>query len=125
MGTEMNRREFVVAGALAGASLAAPTTLAGAPAVHVRRARPVVIASANGNASRDADGKTCVVKAFELMTQGGVLAPCLEPIIGVAELVGRAGEGDALPVRGGLKVPSLHLRAANEREPSAEGEEPR
>ena len=35
-----------------------------------RSARPVVIASANGNLSRDADGLTCVAKAFKLLTAG-------------------------------------------------------
>ena len=86
MGAEMNRREFVVAGALAGAGLASPATLAGAPAVHVRRARPIVIASANGNASRDADGKTCVVKAFEMMTSGTDVLESLIAGVNIVEL---------------------------------------
>ena len=78
MKPDLNRREFVVASAFAGASLAAPRTLAGAPAIHIRQSQPVVIASANGNDSRGADGKTCVAKAFEMMTGGSdVLDACI------------------------------------------------
>src|SRR5690606_29335332 len=49
MSDSLNRRDFVVTSALAGAGLAFPARLRGhPPAVHTRRARPVVIASANG-----------------------------------------------------------------------------
>src|SRR5690606_5105865 len=91
---DISRRDFVVAGALAGVGLSKPatalaapqTTLAGTPAVHVRRARPVVIASANGNASRDEDGKTCVVKAFEMITQGRDVLESLIAGVNIVEL---------------------------------------
>jgi N4-(beta-N-acetylglucosaminyl)-L-asparaginase len=72
MSDALNRREFVATGAAASAALAFPENLFGQPPA-VRRttpATPVVIGSANGNASRDAAGKVSVQKAFELMTQG-------------------------------------------------------
>jgi N4-(beta-N-acetylglucosaminyl)-L-asparaginase len=86
MKPEMNRREFVVAGAFASAALTAPGTLAGAPAVHIRRARPVVIASANGNRSRDADGKTCVARAFDMITGGSDVLDALIAGVNIVEL---------------------------------------
>jgi N4-(beta-N-acetylglucosaminyl)-L-asparaginase len=83
----IDRRDFLATGALAGASLAFPDCLAGAPAVHrSRAARPVVIASANGNASRNADGKTCVQLAFERMTAGGDVLDALVAGVNIVEL---------------------------------------
>ena len=55
MSKEMDRREFVVTSALAAAGLASPRTLDGAPAVLIRRARPIVVAAANGFRSKDAE----------------------------------------------------------------------
>ena len=80
MSDNLNRREFVVATTLAGLGLSE-----GAPAViRSRAARPVVIASANGHVSRDAQGKTCVQKAFELMTGG---TDVLDAIVAGVEIV--------------------------------------
>jgi N4-(beta-N-acetylglucosaminyl)-L-asparaginase len=88
MSEQLDRREFVRTGALAGAALAFPAHLAGhAPAViRARAAKPVVIASANGNRSRDAQGKTCVQKAFELMTQGTDVLDALIAGVNIVEL---------------------------------------
>src|SRR5688572_27713357 len=94
MSEHLDRREFVrtgaagAAGALAGAALGFPANLAGqAPAViGTRAARPVVIASANGNRSKDAQGKTCVQKAFELMTQGTDVLDALIAGVNIVEL---------------------------------------
>jgi N4-(beta-N-acetylglucosaminyl)-L-asparaginase len=85
---KLDRREFVLTGALAGASLAFPGSLAGqAPAVlRSRAARPVVVASANGNRSRDADGRTCVQKAFELMARGDDVLDSLIAGVNIVEL---------------------------------------
>jgi N4-(beta-N-acetylglucosaminyl)-L-asparaginase len=85
----MSRREFVVAGALAGASLTTPAAAAAAaraPSVVIRRARPVVVSSANGNRSRDEDGTTCVEKAFELMTGGEDVLDALVTGVNIVEL---------------------------------------
>ncbi len=83
----LNRRDFVRTGALAGAALAVPGALDGAPAIHVKRqARPVVIASSNGNRSRGADGRTCVQTAFERMTAGEDVLDALIAGVNIVEL---------------------------------------
>jgi N4-(beta-N-acetylglucosaminyl)-L-asparaginase len=87
MDKPINRREFVAAGAIAGAAVAVPARLrATSPAVHVRRAQPVVIASANGNESKDAAGKTGVQKAFEMMTGGSDVLDALIAGVNIVEL---------------------------------------
>jgi N4-(beta-N-acetylglucosaminyl)-L-asparaginase len=70
MDRNMNRRDFVAGAAAAGLAAALPTPLMGAPAVHVRRARPVVVASANGHRYRHDGPVTCVERTFTMMTQG-------------------------------------------------------
>ena len=70
------RREFLGAGAAVAAGLAVPRiATALTPGVHsaapARVARPVVVGSANGNMSRNADGKTGVQLALEMMQRGG------------------------------------------------------
>lgn len=87
--SRINRREFVVTGTLAGLAAATPKALeaVAAPNVLIRGpARPVVIAAANGNLSKDADGKTCVRKAFELMTGGADVLDALIAGVNVVEL---------------------------------------
>ena len=86
MSNDLSRREFFVAGALAGASLSLPHPALGAPAVLTRRARPVVISSANGHRSRDAEGRTCVERAFELITQGTDVLDALIAGVNIVEL---------------------------------------
>jgi N4-(beta-N-acetylglucosaminyl)-L-asparaginase len=88
MSEHLDRRDFVRTGALAGAALAFPASLAGhAPAViRARAARPVVISSANGNRSRDAQSRTCVQKAFEMMTQGTDVLDALIAGVNIVEL---------------------------------------
>ncbi|HUF76125.1 MAG TPA: N(4)-(beta-N-acetylglucosaminyl)-L-asparaginase [Longimicrobiales bacterium] len=83
---DLTRRDFVIAGAIAGASAALPTAASGAPAVLRRRARPIVISSANGNRSRDAEGRTCVQRAFELMTGGEDVLDALIAGVNIVEL---------------------------------------
>ncbi len=85
MTNDMNRREFVVASAIASASLSLPEAVTGAPAIIVRRARPIVIASANGNRSKDAAGKTCVQKAFEMITGGNDVLDALIAGVNIVE----------------------------------------
>ena len=50
------------------------------------RARPVVVASANGNLSRDADGLTCVAKAFKLLTAGADVLDAVIAGVNIVEL---------------------------------------
>src|SRR6185436_20679355 len=70
---KLNRRDFVRATTAAGVAAAAmPKTLFGqAPTVITPKSvKPVVVASGNGNTSKDADNVTCVAKAFGMMTKG-------------------------------------------------------
>ncbi len=86
MSKEMDRRDFVVTGALAAAALAAPRSAAAAPAVIARRVRPVVIASANGQRSRGADGRTCVETAYAMITEGRDVLDALIAGVNIVEL---------------------------------------
>jgi N4-(beta-N-acetylglucosaminyl)-L-asparaginase len=72
MSRTLSRRRFVAA-AGAGAAAGLPVLAhAQAPQVLVKgNVKPVVVASANGNVSKDAEGLTCVARAFKLITQGG------------------------------------------------------
>lgn len=83
----MNRRNFVAAagaGALASPSIFAQ---AGLPQVRVKRdAKPIVIASANGNASKDASGLTCVAKAFQMITWGADVLDAVVAGVNIVEL---------------------------------------
>jgi N4-(beta-N-acetylglucosaminyl)-L-asparaginase len=86
MPQDLSRRDFVLAGALAGASAALPAAASGAPAVLRRRARPIVISSANGHRSRDAEGRSCVERAFELVTGGEDVLDALIAGVNIVEL---------------------------------------
>ncbi len=74
------RREFLGTGAAAAASLALPRLAGAWPVITVRErsedikhpvARPVVVGSANGNRSKNVDGKTGVQLAYEMIARGG------------------------------------------------------
>jgi N4-(beta-N-acetylglucosaminyl)-L-asparaginase len=97
MSGTLDRREFVVAGAAAAAGLAltphrttaaeaVPATSSRGPAIVSRVARPVVVASANGNRSRADDGRTCVQTAFEMMTAGTDVLDALIAGVTIVEL---------------------------------------
>jgi len=67
----MNRRTFVTVAGLGAVGGPALLKAAEAPQVLSRKnSRPVVIAAANGNVSKDAAGLTCVAKAFKMITAG-------------------------------------------------------
>jgi len=48
--------------------------------------KPCVVASGNGNRSKDADGVTCVQKAFTMMTQGADVLDALVAGVSIVEL---------------------------------------
>jgi N4-(beta-N-acetylglucosaminyl)-L-asparaginase len=94
---KVNRREFVRATTAAGVAAAAvPKTLYGqarstssgqAPTVMTPKSvKPCVVASSNGNRSKDADGVTCVEKAFKMMTQGADVLDALVAGVTIVEL---------------------------------------
>src|SRR4051794_10116385 len=73
------RREFVAAAGTG--ALAASHVFGLADGRQILRksvARPVVISSANGNRFKDAEGLTCVAKAFKMMMGG---ADALEAVV--------------------------------------------
>jgi N4-(beta-N-acetylglucosaminyl)-L-asparaginase len=82
-----SRRDFVAAagiGAVVGTSALA---LGQAPQALVRgNPKPVVISSANGNQFKDADGLTCVAKAFKMMTAGADVLDAVVAGVNILEL---------------------------------------
>jgi N4-(beta-N-acetylglucosaminyl)-L-asparaginase len=91
MSDTLNRRELLIAGAVAGLAAAAPRTLLGeapaAPAVIVPKgSRPVVISAANGNKFKNGGDVTCVQKAFTLITQGSDVLDAVVAGVNIVEL---------------------------------------
>lgn len=92
--SDMSRREFVSNGVLAG-MVAGQTTerAAQAPAIKRAAARPVVIASGNGNRFRNGGNATCVEEAFRRMTAG---EDVLDSLIAGVTIVERDPEEDSV-----------------------------
>jgi len=82
MKATISRRDFLATtgvGALAGEQ--ALFASEGPQVATPQHVKPLVIASANGNVSKDAAGRTCVEKAFELLITGtDVLAALVEGV---------------------------------------------
>src|ERR1041385_595985 len=85
-GHRITRRDFVAAagiGALASPRLFAAET----PQIVTKRSvKPVVIAAANGNKSKDGEGLTCVAKAHHLLTIGADVLEALIAGVTIVEL---------------------------------------
>ena len=86
MTTRLTRREFVASGAAAGLAATLPGSLLGAPAVHRRDVRPVVIASGNGHQFRNGGEMTAVETAFSLMTRGADVLDAIVAGVNLNEL---------------------------------------
>jgi N4-(beta-N-acetylglucosaminyl)-L-asparaginase len=93
MKTLLSRRKFVAAasvGALATPSLlslAHSQTAPSQPQIMTKRAvKPVVIAAANGNRSKDSEGITCVAKAFKMITAGADVLDAVIAGVNIVEL---------------------------------------
>ncbi|MDO8501502.1 MAG: N(4)-(beta-N-acetylglucosaminyl)-L-asparaginase [Gemmatimonadaceae bacterium] len=88
MTQNINRRDFVVVGAAAGLSLAIPATgMTEAPAVITRSAaKPLVIASGNGNRFRNGGSQTAVEKAFSMITGGSDVLDAVVAGVNIVEL---------------------------------------
>ena len=84
----IDRRQFVKGGAAAVAAAAAPRTLLGqAPAVITPKgAKPIIVASANGNQHRNGGTQTCVEKAFAMVTSGADVLDAVIAGVNVNEL---------------------------------------
>ncbi|HYT60559.1 MAG TPA: N(4)-(beta-N-acetylglucosaminyl)-L-asparaginase [Haliangiales bacterium] len=87
MNDRLTRRKFVAAtglGALARPSLLA---LAQAPEVLTKRTvKPVVVSAANGNKSKDAQGLTCVARAFRMIAEGADVLAAVVAGVNILEL---------------------------------------
>jgi N4-(beta-N-acetylglucosaminyl)-L-asparaginase len=93
MNAQITRRKFVATagiGALAGPSLAGlaeSRAAEQAPQAIARGAvKPVVISSANGNRSKDAEGLTCVARAFKMITAGADVLDAVVAGVNIVEL---------------------------------------
>ena len=84
----VNRREFVQTTTAATAAAAAiPSTLFGqAPTMMTKSVKPCVVASNNGNRSKDEHGVTCVAKAFKMITDGADVLDALVAGVSIVEL---------------------------------------
>ena len=83
----ITRRELVRAGAAVGLAASVPAKLFGqAPAVVVRKARPLVIASPNGFYFTNGGTQACVEKAFAMITQGSDVLDALIEGVNIVEL---------------------------------------
>jgi N4-(beta-N-acetylglucosaminyl)-L-asparaginase len=86
MKKRMTRRDFVAAAGL-GALTPSLLTAAESPQVLTKRAvKPVVISSANGNKSKDAEGMTCVARAFRMLVEGGDVLDAIIAGVNIVEL---------------------------------------
>jgi len=92
---QLTRRSFVATtsiGALAAPALvrSAETraqAASQAPQILTQRTvKPVVVASANGNRSKDAEGLTCVARAFQMITAGADVLDAVVAGVNIVEL---------------------------------------
>ena len=80
----INRRNFVKTGAAAGLTLTLPVE---APAVIIRKAaKPLVIASDNGNRYKNGGTQTAVEKAFAMITGGSDVLDAVVAGVNIVEL---------------------------------------
>jgi len=63
-----------------------PKVFGQAPQVMIRSVRPVVIASNNGNRSKDSEGLTCVARAFKMITEGKDVLDAVIAGVNIVEL---------------------------------------
>jgi N4-(beta-N-acetylglucosaminyl)-L-asparaginase len=86
---KINRREFVqTTGAAAAAAVAVPKTLFGqSPSMMTPKSvTPVVVASNNGNTFKNGGTRTCVEKAFQMITGGSDVLDALIAGVNIVEL---------------------------------------
>src|SRR5213593_1459337 len=87
MKKRITRRKFVAASGIG--TLASSTLLAFAQKLQFRTkasSKPVVVAAANGNKSKDADGLTCVARAFKMITEGADVLDAVIAGVNIVEL---------------------------------------
>src|SRR6266571_2106238 len=87
MKKRITRRRFVAAAGIG--TLASPGLLALAQAPQIQTkpsSKPVVVAAANGNRSKDKDGMTCVARAFKMITSGADVLDAVVAGVNIVEL---------------------------------------
>src|SRR5437762_13907961 len=98
---KLNRREFVQTTTAAAAAASKPLFAQAPTMMTPKSVKPCVVASSNGNRSKDEHGVTCVAKAFKMMTEGADVLDALVAGVAIVELdpdqsgVGRRGVADA------------------------------
>ena len=87
MKNKITRRSFVAATGLGALAIPSWGSLGQAPQALIKSAaKPLVISSANGNHSKDEAGKTCVAKAFAMITAGSDVLDALIAGVNIVEL---------------------------------------
>ena len=87
MSKRITRRNFVAAAGIGSLCHPAYLALGEPPQVLVRRPlKPLVISAANGNRSKDAEGLTCVAKAFKMITGGADVLDAVIAGVNIVEL---------------------------------------
>lgn len=82
----MTRRAFVASTTAGLAGIAPAAAFGRAPAAIIRRAGPIVVASANGNRFKNGGDKTGVQVAFEMITQGADVLDAVIAGVNLCEL---------------------------------------
>jgi len=82
---KMNRREFVAVSAGTGLAAARSKAFGQSPAMNTS-VKPIVIAAGNGNRSKDAEGLTCVARAFKMITSGSDVLDAVIAGVNIVEL---------------------------------------
>jgi N4-(beta-N-acetylglucosaminyl)-L-asparaginase len=86
---KLNRRDFVrttTAAGVAAASASRPLFGQSPTMMTPRSVKPVVVASSNGNRSKDENGITCVARVFKMMTEGADVLDALVSGVSIVEL---------------------------------------
>jgi N4-(beta-N-acetylglucosaminyl)-L-asparaginase len=87
MKKRITRRRFVAAAGIGTLASPALLALAQAPQIQTKpSSKPVVVAAANGNKSKDADGLTCVARAFKMITEGVDVLEAVVAGVNIVEL---------------------------------------
>ena len=87
MKKRITRRRFVAAAGIGTLASPALLALAQAPQIQTKpSSKPVVVAAANGNKSKDADGLTCVARAFKMITEGADVLDAVVAGVNIVEL---------------------------------------
>ena len=87
MTRQLTRRNFVTTASLGALATPSLLALAEAPQIRLSRsAKPVIVSAANGNKSKDADGLTCVAKAFKMITEGADVLDAVVAGVNIVEL---------------------------------------